>query len=552
MKVLDVDLLQDGLQRNIKKLERLNTEIETIQRGVEGLVQMEDQLKGEGGGAIRSFYEECHLPSLQFFQLFSYDARQVLYQIGKALHSLEPDLSGYILEEFLEGELEQGLTLIGQLTASLTDEANSIMDQVIDIVALPHLDDSTVQEGVISSKRKRDDTLSKLYEFDATQTTALNTMEQDIRTMETWLSDLERMFNSGLTDVHFQADNWGVLTAKNNLKTELAYRTSPIAELSTNLNSENQLTTMLQAFIAGNGPIRFGYGGLIGIYNPFVGTDMIALSCPKPEVTGTEREDIDQNLFVKSFHSFKGIAEDFWNGVGIRREKALDSPYDFINFWTFGLSDSIVSGSNERSAKMFDTKLDFLNYATFGFSGMVKEAILPDDPLSKEHWQNSFGFVGSLLGLKWATSTASPVKTPGNGAGDGRVRDEGKNLSENAIVGETNKFNFVDNAKNHLKNVENVNTKKGVVGGPNMDEFNKALKNQGFKPDDLIVSKKAHPTIEGIFEVEYKIPRKDISGNIAEPVSYKNIKEPKTVYDPSKISDEKIYQWGQERCRTDK
>ncbi|MER2077171.1 T7SS effector LXG polymorphic toxin, partial [Psychrobacillus psychrotolerans] len=69
---------------------------------------------------------------------------QVLNQMEAALHSLEPDSSGYILETFLDGELEQGLTLIGELTASLTDEANSIMDQVSDIVALPHLDDSGV------------------------------------------------------------------------------------------------------------------------------------------------------------------------------------------------------------------------------------------------------------------------------------------------------------------------------------------------------------------------------------------------------------------------
>jgi len=48
------------------------------------------------------------------------------------------------------------------------------MDQVSDIVGLPHLDDSGVQEGVISSKRKRDDTLPQLYEFDATQTYALS------------------------------------------------------------------------------------------------------------------------------------------------------------------------------------------------------------------------------------------------------------------------------------------------------------------------------------------------------------------------------------------
>ncbi|MGE7979634.1 T7SS effector LXG polymorphic toxin [Psychrobacillus sp. NPDC093200] len=91
MKVLDVDLFQDGLHRNITMLERLSTEIETIHRAVEGLIQMEDQLKGAGGNAIRSFYEECHLPFLQFFQLFSHHSQQVLYQIGKALHSLEPD-----------------------------------------------------------------------------------------------------------------------------------------------------------------------------------------------------------------------------------------------------------------------------------------------------------------------------------------------------------------------------------------------------------------------------------------------------------------------------
>ncbi|MGE7979633.1 T7SS effector LXG polymorphic toxin [Psychrobacillus sp. NPDC093200] len=131
--------------------------------------------------------------------------------------------------------MDQRLTLIGQLT--------SVMDQVSYLVALPYLDDSAVQDGVFSSKRKRDDTISQLYEFVAIQTTTLNTIEQDIRTMEIWLYDIEGMFNTGLTDVHFQADNWVACTAKNNLKTELAYSTYPIAVLSSILNRENQLNT---------------------------------------------------------------------------------------------------------------------------------------------------------------------------------------------------------------------------------------------------------------------------------------------------------------------
>jgi predicted ribonuclease toxin of YeeF-YezG toxin-antitoxin module len=185
MKIVDVDLFQDGLQRNITMLDTLSSEIEAIHHAVECLVQMEEQLKGAGGNAIRSFYQECHLPFLHFFQLFSEQFKQVLRQLEAAHHSLEPDSTGYIVEQFLEGELELGLTLIGHLTASLTEEANSIMDQVSDIVGLPHLGDSGVQEGVIRSKRKRDDTVTQLYEFDATQTAELHPIEQDLQTMNT-------------------------------------------------------------------------------------------------------------------------------------------------------------------------------------------------------------------------------------------------------------------------------------------------------------------------------------------------------------------------------
>ena len=71
-------------------------------------------------------------------------------------------------------------------------------------MAPPPLDDSAVQEGVITSEKKRDDTVQQLNEFDYSQTVSLNPVEQDIQTMDTWLTDIEGMFQSGLTDVHFQ------------------------------------------------------------------------------------------------------------------------------------------------------------------------------------------------------------------------------------------------------------------------------------------------------------------------------------------------------------
>ncbi|MER2079806.1 T7SS effector LXG polymorphic toxin [Psychrobacillus psychrotolerans] len=58
-----------------------------------------------------SFYQECHLPFLHFFQLFSEQFKQVLNQMEAALHSLDPDSSGYILETFLEGDKNRDLYL---------------------------------------------------------------------------------------------------------------------------------------------------------------------------------------------------------------------------------------------------------------------------------------------------------------------------------------------------------------------------------------------------------------------------------------------------------
>ena len=144
--------------------------------------------------------------------------------MDSALDALEPNANGFIRQTFLEGEVEAGLTGISQLTSSLTDEANDIMNQVADIVALPHLNDSDVQEGVRDARRKRDQTIADLYEFDANQTRALIAIENDLKTMETWLSDIEGLFTDGVTAIDFSMDKWAALSAKNTLQTDLAQR----------------------------------------------------------------------------------------------------------------------------------------------------------------------------------------------------------------------------------------------------------------------------------------------------------------------------------------
>lgn len=220
MKILDVGPFEEGLQKNITMLSRLEGEMKAIETAVGGLVALDDSLKGQGGNAIRAFYNDCHMPFLQFFMIFKTSYDSVLSQMKSALDTLEPASNGFIQESFLEADVKDGLTTIDQLTLTLTDEANGIMDEVSDIIALPHLDDSEVHEGVKNAQTKREKTVTDLHEFDATQTAALTLIEAAIVNMEMWLADIEGLMAEGLTAINFPREAWNA-----------AQENAPIAKL---------------------------------------------------------------------------------------------------------------------------------------------------------------------------------------------------------------------------------------------------------------------------------------------------------------------------------
>lgn len=115
---------------------------------------------------------------------------------------------------------------------------------------------------------------------------------------------------------------------------------------------------------------------------------------------------------------------------------------------------------------------------------------------------------------------------------------------QNAING-GNKLKVSPNAKDHLSTSEGLVRKggKGVVGAHNMDAFYNEIQTSGFSIDDCIIVKKPHPSLKGIYEIEYQIPAIDNKGNVI-PNLYKKMSRPKTVYDPKYFSDNDIYKMG--------
>jgi hypothetical protein len=103
----------------------------------------------------------------------------------------------------------------------------------------------------------------------------------------------------------------------------------------------------------------------------------------------------------------------------------------------------------------------------------------------------------------------------------------------------------------HLKTVISFdrNATKGIVGGHNFTEFKNYFRTvEGLADSEFIESIVPHPNFSGIYEVTYKVPLKDGTGTII-PGQYKIFKNPKTVYDPSVISDADMVKLGEEAMK---
>ncbi|WP_264739981.1 ribonuclease YeeF family protein [Cytobacillus firmus] len=196
MKVLDADSLIAGIHETSNQLSILKEQVNQVQLSIQELVSLEDAFKGQGGQAIRAFYQECHQPFLQFLESWIDEYRSYLKSFIGSLGNLEPSPSGFIRQEFLEHELQQGLRNTLQITAELTQEANEIMKSISDIVALPLLEDGRFNQASKSAEDSSHETVEKLEDFDHRETAALDPLLQDLSLMNQYIQKIAGMFQS--------------------------------------------------------------------------------------------------------------------------------------------------------------------------------------------------------------------------------------------------------------------------------------------------------------------------------------------------------------------
>lgn len=194
MKTLDVHALHEGIQHTIEKLDKQKQQLEKLEKSVEHLAGMKDALKGKGGDAIRTFYEECHKPFLLFFGMFIDEYKKVLKQTQHGISSVESDSHGMIAEAFLSRDARHGIKHAREVTEQLTDAVNRQTSAIDHIVSLPTVNDSFFRMETEQAERLITDTLHKLFQFDGQQTQALETAKSDFQTMKKYIDQLETMY----------------------------------------------------------------------------------------------------------------------------------------------------------------------------------------------------------------------------------------------------------------------------------------------------------------------------------------------------------------------
>jgi hypothetical protein len=197
MKTLDVMSLETGIDQLLRTLNRQKDQMVEIESAVSSFISDEASFKGRGGESIRAFYQDSHQSFLEFYQQMAATYEAALNSIKGELQGFEPAQNGYIRENFLQNEVENGLNRGRDTVMDLTSETNGTIQSVQDIISLPRLNDSPFLQEVHTAGQHKDQTLEKLHQFDQSQSANLEPVQQDVELMNQYIQQIQGLFSSG-------------------------------------------------------------------------------------------------------------------------------------------------------------------------------------------------------------------------------------------------------------------------------------------------------------------------------------------------------------------
>ncbi|MGG1240517.1 T7SS effector LXG polymorphic toxin [Bacillus sonorensis] len=605
MKTLDVHALHDAIDQTLEQLKKQSEEIADLKKSVDGITALDDALKGKGGDAIRAFYEECHTPFLRFYETFIEEYESALKKIKNVLESLEPYHNGYISQAFLDHDLENGLNAADRTTKHLVSKANATIAKVSHIVDLPDLNDNDFHEHNRKAMKDINQTIEKLHTFDREQSNALKTAENDLGTMQRYITRLEKMYTSPKIEItsyqkgsilkpdKMDALNGNQETAMGVMLDKLDKRSKLEKEIS-EVSDHDVKMYKLQKKLDGLSDDPDEYLKVA----KEIGYDNLTSEQLEYVQFLERRQAVMQNPLEVSPDDGKEALQNISNGIKGSLSAVYDLGKDFIEGgiqlgWNIGWT---IDNLHKDPQVVFDKVLGY-NYLG-AFQSMVDtlveqydEKVVRGDAYSRSHYFTYL--IGSLVGLRSGKSsvpTGSKDVAKAGKAAVIKVKKAGKSVKQ-YVKPPANRYTpalqgILQDAPNSI-NVKNTpllkelieDKKKSVLfkadgEGSNRKpastikkvEFTETLanhikntdpkvprrrgiggahnKNEFLKNNVKILSVQRHPKLKGIEKVVYKVPSLD--PKTGEITGWRAQEFKKTIYDPSVISDDDFLKFGKE------
>ncbi len=599
MKRLDASGLRNALEERVRHYKNIRQQMTDIRSTFQSIVDLAD-FEGQGATAIKGFFQG-HLDVVAAFERLI--DRQIAFHEGVAGRLEDKEMNGDTRVDvaFLEEDLAQKERQADEMVSDQRKALENIFREVDDIMALEAFSRSKFDDEMMSQHKKRTETLDALEELDAELKDEYLSSEGEEGYVGALFSALLQATTSGssISPIHFNAEFYHSSNAYQ-VQGDAIKATDEYLTFRKEEDEARELENRPwhEKFLDG---VKTFAGEFTGYYDykraaegldPVTGEKLtggqrlaaggMALAGFIP-IVGWAGRAVKGGKGVYSASKAIGAADHAlgaYKGVGTftALEKTEMGIYGLIS--ANGLSDYLTGKDifgNELTDEQRYASLSQGLFAGIPFvplaPAMAKEAksiaqnaynqsvkIGKHGLDSSKNWLDNFKrnlknsesyvFADGIDNLDDYLETHRSVKQDPISKEKEEMLSllSGRSDDISRVAG--SEVTFKDGFDTHIIEVEKIVRKgnKGVVGGHNLDNFMQLFKDNGWNIDECIISTNRHPFVEGIYEIAYGIPKLDREGNII-PGELKVVSQPKTVYDPSIISDEQLIDWGKEAMR---
>ncbi|WP_317778278.1 T7SS effector LXG polymorphic toxin [Peribacillus sp. CSMR9] len=175
--IYESQTLVQAIETRAGQYKDLKEQLTELKKGFESIVNLDDELQGQGAEAIKGFYKAQIDVVDSWLRLIN---RHVAFLSGIQGDTIEANLSETVVTvPFLEEELENASRNSKEMVTAQKNDLKKILAGIDDIIQLEPFSDDAFFENIEKAETKRTETIDKVNEIDHKWTTEYAKSEED-------------------------------------------------------------------------------------------------------------------------------------------------------------------------------------------------------------------------------------------------------------------------------------------------------------------------------------------------------------------------------------